>query len=347
MSAGAKPITIAGGGLAGLTLGIALRQKNVPVTLFEAGHYPRHRVCGEFASGRGLQTLARLGLRDRLMAAGGHMARTAAFFTAVNSGPTRKLPEPALCCSRYVLDDFLAQEFSRSGGDMRTNARWTGDWNEGLVRATGRRIQTVDEGWRLFGLKAHARNVLTRADLEMHLRPDGYVGICRLDEERVNVCGLFRSRTAVTELRDHWMDWLRGEAGSPIHERLANAEFEAGSFCSVAGFSLQTRAEESIDECALGDAMGMIPPVTGNGMSIAFESAELAAEPLADYSRGEMGWAETTRQIHERCAQAFGRRLKWGLRLHRWLLEPGLVEPMVFLTSQFQLFWRTSFALTR
>ncbi len=74
-----KPITIVGGGLAGLTLGIALRRRGVPVILCEAGHYPRHRVCGEFISGRGLEVLARLGLHERFAAAGARTAITAAF----------------------------------------------------------------------------------------------------------------------------------------------------------------------------------------------------------------------------------------------------------------------------
>ena len=52
-----KPITIVGGGLAGLTLGIGLRQRGVPVTIWEAGRYPRHRVCGEFISGNGQAVL--------------------------------------------------------------------------------------------------------------------------------------------------------------------------------------------------------------------------------------------------------------------------------------------------
>jgi len=46
-----KSITIVGGGLAGLTLGIGLRQRGVPAALWEAGHYPRHRVCGVFICG--------------------------------------------------------------------------------------------------------------------------------------------------------------------------------------------------------------------------------------------------------------------------------------------------------
>ena len=81
-----KPITIVGGGLAGLTLGIGLRQRGVPAALWEAGHYPRHRVCGEFICGRGQETLARLDLRELLERAGAVGADTAAFFSATQSG---------------------------------------------------------------------------------------------------------------------------------------------------------------------------------------------------------------------------------------------------------------------
>ena len=55
-----KPIEIIGGGLAGLSLGLALRRAGVPVTLYEAGSYPRHRVCGEFITGLSPTTISRL-----------------------------------------------------------------------------------------------------------------------------------------------------------------------------------------------------------------------------------------------------------------------------------------------
>src|ERR1700682_2744623 len=77
-----KPITIIRGGLAGLTLGIGLRQLKVPVTIWEAGHYPRHRVCGEFISGGGQETLKKLGLSESLFRSGARPAETAAFLTA-------------------------------------------------------------------------------------------------------------------------------------------------------------------------------------------------------------------------------------------------------------------------
>jgi 2-polyprenyl-6-methoxyphenol hydroxylase-like FAD-dependent oxidoreductase len=80
MATSTKPITIVGGGLAGLTLGIGLRRRGVPTTLWEAGHYPRHRVCGEFICRRGWV------LRELLERADAVGADTATFFSATQSG---------------------------------------------------------------------------------------------------------------------------------------------------------------------------------------------------------------------------------------------------------------------
>src|SRR5215470_713444 len=102
-----RTITIVGGGLAGLTLGIGLRRHDIPVTIWEAGHYPRHRVCGEFISGRGQETLARLGLCDKLFEAGAITSNTAMFLAGNAKSPARRLSKPALALSRLVLDGLL------------------------------------------------------------------------------------------------------------------------------------------------------------------------------------------------------------------------------------------------
>src|SRR5208283_1754875 len=106
-----KSVAIIGGGLAGLTLGIGLRQRGVPAALWEAGHYPRHRVCGEFICGRGQETLARLGLRELLECAGAVGADTAAFVSATQSTGPLPLPARAICLSRFTLDATLAEKF--------------------------------------------------------------------------------------------------------------------------------------------------------------------------------------------------------------------------------------------
>jgi menaquinone-9 beta-reductase len=357
-----KPITIIGGGLAGLTLGIGLRRRGVPVTVWEAGHYPRHRVCGEFISGHGQETLARLDLRGLFERAGAVNASTAAFFSTAQSAPPRPLPARAICLSRFKLDHALAVEFKKLGGELREGQRWPSAGvhasagadrlkpelqPEGIVRATGRHVQPTENGWRWFGLKVHARNVALIADLEMHVSPRGYVGLCRVEGGAVNVCGLFRRRADENHVPQNWRDWLRGQAGSPLNRRLAAAAFEENSFCAVAGISLRPQRAAARAECCIGDAITMIPPVTGNGMSMAFESAGLAIEPLAAWSRGEISWTQTRQTLARQCDDAFARRLAWAKWLQRVMLAPSLQNVLVRLVSRSEWFWRTAFERTR
>ena len=345
--AGAKPITIVGGGLAGLVLGIGLRRCNVPVMIHEAGHYPRHRVCGEFISGRGQAALARLGLRELLDQTGAVSAQSAAFFSATKATAPRPLPLAAICLSRFVLDAALAKKFRELGGELFDGKRFARDFDQGIVRATGRRARTEGKGARWFGLKIHARKVVLAADLEMHISPLGYVGLCKINGGEVNVCGLFRKRADENGESKNWRDLLCGQPGSPLRRRFASAEFDEDSFCAVAGLSLQPEQAAARAEICVGDAITMIPPVTGNGMSMAFESAELAIAPLAAWSRGELSWNEGRQKIARDCDASFARRLAWAKWLQRILLTPALQNPLVALAARNDWFWRMAFELTR
>jgi flavin-dependent dehydrogenase len=341
-----KPITIVGGGLAGLTLGIALRKKEIPITVFEAGNYPRHRVCGEFVSGRGLEILDALGLKEKFLDAGAIEARSSIFFSGNSKSPIRQLPLPALCLSRLVMDKLLADEFQKLGGELRAGVRWQNDFSDGTIRASGRKLHPVENGWRWFGLKVHARNVFPAADLEMHVFKNGYVGICKLTGGEVNVCGLFRRKNSESP-QQNGFDLLRGNPGTILHERLARAEFDEKSFCSVAGLSLKPQRATDKPEVCIGDALTMIPPVTGNGMSLAFESAQLAVEPLAAFSRGEISWAQARQTIARACDESFSRRLRWANWLQQFLLSSSFPNPMKNFAARSDWFWRFAFERTR
>ena len=91
----------------------------------------------------------------------------------------------------------------------------------------------------------------------------------------------------------------------------------------------------------------MIPPVTGNGMSMAFESAELAAAPLAAYSAGELAWAEAQHLIARKCDERFARRLAWAGFVQRLMFMPRLQNSLVLLVPRWQWLWRLLLARTR
>ena len=343
-----KRITIAGGGLAGLTLGIGLLERGVPVTIHEAGHYPRHRVCGEFISGRGQVALARLGLRGLIDQAGAVRAQTAAFYSATRSTSPRLLPAPAICLSRFVLDDALAKKFRGLGGELLEGKRIAAEtFGEGTVCATGRRARLEENSSRWFGLKIHARNVVLAADLEMHFSSSGYVGLCKTNDGRVNICGLFRNRPKENSAAKNWRELVSGRLGSPLRQRLAGAEFDENSFCAVAGLSLRPERAAARAEICVGDAITMIPPVTGNGMSMAFESAELAVAPLAAWSRGESSWSEARLKIAGDCDALFARRLAWAKFLQQFILASALQNPLITLASRNGWLYRMIFARTR
>ena len=344
----AKPINIIGGGLAGLALGIGLRRQSVPVTVYEAGHYPRHRVCGEFISGRGQESLARLGLGPSLEKAGAIQARTAVFYSTRHASSVHPLPSPAICLSRWRLDALLAEEFRRLGGDLQTGRRFDlQNAGEGMVQAIGRRLAAETTGPRWFGLKIHARNVPLTADLEMHVSPDGYVGLCRVENGEVNICGLFRRASAAKKPPGEARRLLQGPPGSMLNERLASAVYDDKSFCAVAGLSLEPVRAMARSEVCLGDAITMIPPVTGNGMSMAFESAELAVAPLTAWSRGDQNWAEVRREISTLCDRQFASRLAWAQRLQKLILTAPLQNFLVRVASRHEWFWRMAFERTR
>lgn len=339
----AKTVQIAGGGLAGLTMGIALRQKQIPVTIFEAGTFPRHRVCGEFISGRGQAVLAQLGLKE-LFFADVRLANTVAFFSENKFTPPRALPASAICVSRFNLDAALADKFRELRGELFENRRFAEHFSEGTVRAGGRRVENESDTARWFGLKIHARNVALAADLEMHVSPRGYVGLCKLADGEVNVCGIFRKRPG--ENSQNARELLRGEPGSFLQQRLGAAEMDDASFCAVAGISLRPQRAAARDEICVGDAITMIPPVTGNGMSMAFESAELAVEPLAAWSRGEISWAEAREKIARACDKQFSSRLRWAKWFQHGLLSPALQNPLLTFARN-DWFWRFAFEHTR
>src|SRR5262249_2958504 len=181
---------------------------------------------------------------------------------------------------------------------------------------------------------------------EMHISTDGYVGVNRIDHDAVNVCGLFRSRPGADSSGSK-EQWLRGKPGSSLAERLASARFDEGSFCSVAGLSLKPQRAVDRKECCIGDTLTMIPPVTGNGMSMAFESAEIAVEPLVAWSRVEISWPESQQTIARACDAAFAQRLAWA-RFLQWLMfSPLLRTPLGAVLLRSNRLWQVMFTRTR
>ncbi len=312
------PVEIIGGGLAGLSLGLALRHHGAPVTLIEACAYPRHRVCGEFITGLAPSTIERLGLTPFFADALHH--REVAWFRHDQPLRRQTLPLPALAISRHALDQRLASAFVSAGGDLRTQTR--ADLTAapvGRIFATGRRPDRPE--W--IGLKCHALNLSLTAELELHLGDNAYVGLCAVEDGRVNVSGLFRQREGLVVSRETaLLVYLRAVGLAALADRLASVAIDPDSFSAVAGLGFSKPYAQD-DRLVIGDAYAMIPPFTGHGMAMAFQSAEQALDPLLAWSRGEVSWDAAVRTVQHRLRVLFRVRLASAAMLHPFLVKPS------------------------
>lgn len=310
-----QEITIAGGGLAGLSLAAALRLHEVPVVVLEAGIYPRHRVCGEFISGVTGETLAALGIANLFEDALRH--RSLGWHESGRLIHRDHFKDPALGISRYCLDARLKDHLEALGGTVRTETRARPEQRDGFVWTAGRRPRNGQ--W--LGLKAHVRDLPMTADLEMHAGTNGYAGLAAVEDGWTNVCGLFRiDRSLPARGADLLPAYLDAGGNRELATALRNGEWRAGSFSAVAGFELgrQTPLPSLL---ALGDADSMIPPFTGNGMSMAFQAAECAVGPLVAWSRGGQSWQDAANSVRAAVRRKFKRRLAAAALLHPVLLN--------------------------
>ncbi|MCC5789381.1 MAG: hypothetical protein JJT75_07085 [Opitutales bacterium] len=333
-----KEIRIEGGGICGLALGQALAAQKVPVTLLEKGRYPRHRVCGEFLAGITPATLRVLGLQN--LFANAPLARTVVWYKGETRIARHTLPGEVPCQSRFVLDSELARRFTAAGGNLQTGQRVNPHEPalEGTVRTLGK---ASGQSARL-GLKAHFQDlVLEEVDLEMHLGKNAYVGLTKVENGYVNVCGLFEQKRGLQAQKDQWLPtYLRASGLHRLADRISNAHIRPGSFCGVSGFSFglpETEKEKAASSLSLGDCHAMIPPFTGNGMTMAMESAALAFPYLLEYSQGQTDWPQTKRRLAYARDHSFNGRMQRAVWLQK-LLQKEVTQNVLCKIAQRNLF---------
>jgi 2-polyprenyl-6-methoxyphenol hydroxylase-like FAD-dependent oxidoreductase len=318
-------VEVVGGGVSGLALGLALRRSGVPVTLFEAGDYPRHRVCGEFIAGLSDTTVTKLGLKELLADCTPHRAVT--YLVRGRALPPFALPGTAWGISRHTLDHRLARAFVAAGGDLRTGTRVPEDEApEGRVFAAGRRRK----GPFWVGLKVHAPGLALANDFEVHLGDRAYVGLSRTETGAVNVCGLFAPRQTGTQGPDLLLAYLEAAGLGGLAGRLRGAGLDPASFCTTAA-PLGDPAVPPSDRPRIGDACASIPPFTGNGLAMALQGAEEALGPLQSYAAGTSTWAEAAAALGAGQRRRFCRRLRFAALLHPFFLERRRQSLLAFL----------------
>lgn len=311
MSARVRDVIVVGGGPAGSATATLLAADGHDVLLVDEARFPRDKVCGEGISPEAWPVLDRIGASARVSALHPWPLRgmrlvspDGTSFRGRYAGGRR----PGLALRRLVLDGALLDAARDAGVEVEEGVRVQDVvFDQGLVRgvatADGRtllaRVVVAADGrrsvvarrlgllrehrrFRRFAVRGHWDGVDGLEELgEMHVADGGYCGVAPLAARRANVAFVLDAREirpAGGDLEGFYREAL-SRRWPALAERLHGARLcERPS--AIGPLALECLGVSRPGAVLVGDAAGFYDPFTGEGVTLALRTAELAARAI-------------------------------------------------------------------
>jgi len=371
-----RDAVVVGGGPAGSACAILLRQAGWDVVLLDAARFPRDKVCGEGVSPEAWRLLAAIGATQRVRALAPQplrgMTLRAPDGTEVR-GDYEGERLPGFAVRRARLDAALLENARAAGVEVREATRATGVLREGgravgvaledgsrlparlLVGADGRQSLVARQlgllrrprYLRKFAVRGYWQYVAgLEARGEMHVAPGAYCGVAPLSATEANVAFVLDRRSmpgAAGDLEGFYRRTLE-RRWPHLAERLARARLLLPPR-AIGPLAVEARGVAAPGAVLVGDAAGFYDPFTGEGVTLALRSAELAAETATEWLAGRGDLRRYARQRDEatRDKFRFNRLLQhlihWpelaDLAAHRLARRKKLADRLVGIAGDF------------
>jgi geranylgeranyl reductase family protein len=306
-----REVVVVGGGPAGCATAIFLKERGHDVLLIDAARFPRDKICGESVSPEAWRLLRAMGAAERVCASSPHPVQGMRLTSPDGTsfvGEYGEDREPGFALRRFDLDLALLDTARARGVDVAEDTRATELRIEsGIVTAVSisrrggpetvcearlvvaadgrgslaaRRLGLLHEHPRLrkFAVRGHFEDVEGLSDYgEMHVGGGGYCGIAPLSRSAANVAFVL-DRREMAKAGGDVEAFYRATLGRwpRISERLARARLLAPPR-AIGPLALEARGVSAPGALLVGDAAGFYDPFTGEGVTLALRSAEMAA----------------------------------------------------------------------
>lgn len=366
-------VAIIGGGLAGLCLAIQSANAGYQTILLEKESYPYHKVCGEYISKESEPFLNALGLPlpDWKL-------------PSINqldiSAPNGKLhsfhlPLGGFGVSRYFLDHQLYQLALQKGVTIFTDTKvqnlhfqenhfeietdkkqFTATIAAGSfgkksnldIRLNRPFVRTKPSNWNNFiGVKYHIQYPHPENLIALHNFKDGYCGISQIEAGKSCLCymttaaNLQQNGNSIEELEATVL-WKNPKLKTIFKE--SEMLYERPLTISQISFQQKKRVENHL--LFIGDAAGMIPPLCGNGMSMAMHGSKLAFENINQYFQMHQNRNLLETAYDQQWNQHFSMRIQTGKLVQRFFGNERLTGFFLNTMSQFPSISRKVIAAT-
>lgn len=333
---------IVGGGPAGAAAAIKLARAGLRPVVIERSAAPSDMLCGGFLSWNCARLLRECGVDPLKL--GGHSVHRARLFAGrrVTELP---LPQTAVGLSRRSLDKALLDRAAAAGAEIRRGitvrgiedgivryADGTSEKPAHLILATGKHDvrgatrpapandPAVGLRWR-FPASERLAGALSDA-IELHLFRQGYAGLVMQEDGAANLCLAVRQSAFVNSGKrpDAMLAALLAQTPG-LAERLSGVA--VGEAQAVANIPYGWRALGGSEGLyRVGDQVGVIPSLAGEGVGIALATGMAAADAIL---------ADVDSQTYQTtCSRQIARPIKlsgfmWSLAERPWLANLALI----------------------
>jgi geranylgeranyl reductase family protein len=363
-------VLVVGGGPAGASTAHHLAQCGLDVMVLDRSEFPRDKTCGDALTPRAVRVVDDMGLLPELLAVGAPIRgydvvapNGRATHGAIPATPTT--PDLALVVRRHELDARLLGRALRSGARLESGLTITGlegsadrvrVWGERggrtvshqaplAVLATGASMGLLRNSGILRALprtmlaaRAYVSNIppavaRDRLQLRFDAAPlPGYGWIFPVAGDAANVgVGFFPGRRSPATAAQAFERFVQ----APAPRRLlwgGRLERPVKSYPIRVDFLTAPHVGQRL--LLVGEAAGLVNPLTGEGIDYALESGQLAARRVATmFELGDFSSAQLALYDRE-LGEHFARLFRFCAQVRDWYLRAPLLNVLVSMANR-------------
>jgi flavin-dependent dehydrogenase len=351
-------IAIIGGGPAGSMASLYLSHFGMESCIIEKKKFPREVLCGEFLSCEVTSSLKHLNLFEKFLALSPIEINTFRGFG--NRGAELFIPLnfPAYAIKRSVFDAFLLNEAKELGAKIYQPAEVQSVVIENdkfllkikgsakseclirsnfLIAAYGKQSildrkldENIRNGSNIYNaIKFHLPNKIffeyPQNDIRLYFGNNIYCGVNKVSSKETTLCLLEKRNGMKNSSRQRIIDLMKeNENFSHLFKNGINKLLPNLPIYGTGNLLFNRREVVENGMFRIGDAAGLIAPLAGDGISMAFQSAEIISQLLHEHCNGKISLNQLSERYSYEWGKMFSKRLRNALLLQNIVMNNRL-----------------------